>query len=328
MTGNKSETKIRVLVLDDDPARETAYHQMEKGGDAEVDFRCLKDEDTAKVIQELPDTTPDIIFVDHRLDKTAVSGNLMRTGKCVTPILREKWSKPPIIGVTAAKKDCLDHDGSRFYEEVFDFSDISQLEDFVRPIVMGYDSLNGLSDVGAFVERLNGPPDEVDAIVHSIPDEVRTLESDSLRHAMYRWFRRTLHGHAGFLYGKEWVAVSMGIDNENIDCFLESLKPAKYNGIWSDPCQPRWWKKYLFEIALKDRTSARESVQSAACRLLGVEEGQYSICHKCGGKWPEVLAFTDDSLLAELVPAHLECSLPHPKRYLSHLFEEPRIMVE
>jgi len=156
MTDIKAVKKIKVLILDDDPMREAAYRQMEKGGQVLVDFQCLKDKDTSIVIQELSEETPDLIFVDHRLDKTsAKSANFMKTGKCVTPILREKWSSPPILGVTAAKKDCLGHDGNSFYEEVFDFCDISQLEDFVSPLVDGYLSLEGISDTARFVTLLN-----------------------------------------------------------------------------------------------------------------------------------------------------------------------------
>jgi len=329
MTDINEVKQIKVLVLDDDPMREAAYCQMEEGGEVIVDFQCLKDKDTCVVIQGLSDETPDIIFVDHRLDKTSAdSANFMKTGKCVTPILREKWFSPPIFGVTAAKKDCLEHDGNSFYEEVFDFGDISQLEDFVRPIVNGYLSLEGTSDAIKFVNLLNAPDGEVESILHSIPDELRILESDTFKHAMYRWFRRTLHSHAGFLYGKEWVAITMGINKEHIDYFIKAFESAKFSGIWADPSQPRWWKKRLYEIAIKERTSAREPIQSAACRLLSVKEEQFSKCHKCGKYWPEVLAFSDDSLLSELVPAHLECSMPHPKRYLSHSFEEPRLIIE
>jgi len=329
MTDNNGVNKIKVLVLDDDPTREAAYRQMEENGEIEVDFQCLKDKDTSTVIHGLSAESPDIIFVDHRLDKTSTdSANFMRTGKCVTPILREKWSRPPILGVTAAKKACLEHDGNSFYEEVFDFGDISQLEDFVRPIVNGYLSLGGNSDAVQFVNLLNAPESEVESILHSIPDELRTLESDTFKHAMYRWFRRTLHGHAGFLYGKEWVAVTMGINMEDIDSFIDTFGCAKYAGIWADPSEIRWWKKRLYEIAIRERSSPRELVQSAACRFLGVKPAQYSKCHKCGKQWPEILAFSDDSILTKLVPAHLECSMPHPKRYLSHSFEEPRIIIE
>lgn len=328
MSDNGGVEKIKVLVLDDDPARKFAYLQMGANEKIKVDFQCLRDADTSMVIKGLSkDNAPDIVFVDHRLDNTS-SANFMRTGKCVTPILREKWPGSPIVGVTAAKKDCLDHDGNSFYEEVFDFADISQLEDFVLPIIDGYRSLKDISDAAKFADLLNAPEDEVESILHSVPDELRTLEADSFKHAMYRWFRRTLHGHPGFLYEKEWVAVSVGINKDNIDPFLDMFESAKYSGIWADPSQPRWWKKRLYEIALNERTSARESVQSAACRLFGVNEEKFSKCHHCGKKWPEILAFTDDSLLAELVPAHLECSIPHPKRYLSLSFEEPRIIVD
>jgi hypothetical protein len=327
---NDGAKKIKVLVLDDDPTREEAYRQMEASGEIEVDFHCLKDQDTSKVIQGLSDIdTPDIVFVDHMLDKTsAVSVKFMRTGKCVTPILREKWPAPPIIGVTAAKKDCLDHDGNNFYEEVFDFQDINQLEAFVLPIVNGYRSLEDVSDVAKFVDHLNAPEGEAESILHSIPDELLTLEVASFKHAMYRWFRRSLHSHPGFLYNDQWAAMTMGINNINFNVYADEFETAKYTGIWADIYAPRWWKKKLYELAIAERASARESVQAAACKRFKISEDHYSCCYKCGKPWPEVLAFTDEGLFSALYPAHLECSMPHPKGYLSQFFEEPRMIIE
>lgn len=327
---NGGVKKIKVLVLDDDPAREEAYRQMEASGEIEVDFHCLKDQDTSEVIKELPDNDiPDIVFVDHMLDKTSAdSVKFMRTGKCVTPILREKWAAPPIIGVTAAKKDCLGQDGNSFYEEVFDFGDISQLEDFVSPIVKGYRSLDDDSDAAGFIQHLNAPEGETESILHSVPDEIRTLEADSFKHAMYRWFRRTLHGHAGFLYDAEWVAMTMGINSANFNEYADEVKTSKYTGIWADPNNPRWWKKRLYELAIEGRASARDSVQYSACKRFKVKKEHFSLCHRCNEQWPEVLAFTDEGPLSALMPAHLKCSMPDPKRYLSHSFEEPRLVIE
>ena len=330
MTSGQDESKICLLIFDDDPTREADYRQMEDAGDVIVDFRNLKDKDTSvELKQRLQEMAPDIIFVDHVLDKTtADSASFMRTGKCITPILREKWPRVPIVAVTAAKEDCIERDGYTFYEEVFDVRDISQLDDFVRPIVTGYRFLEGVSNPRAFIEFLKPPPDEIHGILQSIPDELRALETDSFAHEIYRWFRRTFYGNPGFLYDKGWTAMTMGIDETHLHRYLSVLDSARYEGIWADPNQPRWWKKTLYEIALDVRESSREPLASAACRALNVKEEDYSSCYKCGMKWPDVLAYTDESLFAALVPAHLECSTVHPKKYLSHSFEEPRIIAD
>lgn len=323
---------IKVLVFDDDPNREQSYMQMADAGDIEVVFINLKDKDTSYELKRYlnEDNDPDIIFIDHVLDKTAVeSAKFMRTGKCISPILRDKWLRTPIVAVTAAKEDCIKRDGYTFYEEIFDVKDISQLDDFLRPIVTGYRMLKGVSDIDRFVELLRAPAREIKSIIHSMPDEMQDLESDSFVHEIFRWFRRIFYHYPGFLYDEKWTATTIGIDVNYLSEYSTKIETAKYEGIWADPNQPRWWKKSLYGLALKNRSNARETVQSAAARALEIRVEHHSRCFRCGKEWPETLAYTDESpILAELVPAHLECSTLHAKRHLSLSFEEPRIIIE
>lgn len=288
MTGVDTVSTINILILDDNPEREATYRQLEKGGDIKVDFRNLKDQDTTTVVKGLRGIDhPDIIFLDHILDKTLPeSAGFMRTGMCVSPILRDMWPRSPIVAVTAAKDNCIQHDGNSAYEEVFDFKDISQLDDFVRPLAQGYQAIgkmisetsDGADRLAAnFVGLLSAPEEEVESILHSIPDELRALEGASFAHAMYRWFRRILHAHPGFLYNKEWVAVTIGVNKDFFDQYAAHVERARYKGVWADPNQPRWWKKILYEIAIKNRVSARESVPSAACQLFDVDKTHYSM---------------------------------------------------
>lgn len=332
MTDTGEGQKIKALAFDDDPDRENTKYRPMEDETLEVKFINLKGKNTIETIANLEIKPIDIIFVDHRLDKTSAdSAALIPTGKSATPLLRDKWPKTPVFGVTAARSDCIKHDGNTFYEEVFALSDISQLQDFIPHVVTGYQQLRAVISSGGgatgFVALLKAPEDEDQSILHSIPDELRELDADSLAHAIYRWFRRTLHGHAGFLYNKEWAAITMGIDPIHFDNYSAAFDDAKYSGIWSDPNEPRWWKKKLYELAIADRESPRESVQSAACKHFKILEEHYCLCSKCGKPWPDILAFTDDGLLADLVPAHIECSSPHPRRFVSLSFEEPRIII-
>lgn len=332
MTETRENLRIRILALDDDQEREVTKYKPMEDGTLEVKFVNLKDQNTIEIINNLEIEPTDIIFVDHRLDKTSAdSAAFMPTGKSATPLLRNKWPKAPIFGVTAAKDACIKHDGNTFYEDIFALSDISLLQDYIPYVVDGYQKLRAViptqGEVG-FVELLKAPEDEIASILHSIPDELRRLDADSFSHALYRWFRRTLHGHAGFLYDKKWAAITLGINPDHFDEYAATFGSAKYAGIWSDPNEPRWWKKKLYELAIEERKSPREPVQSAACKRFNVPAEHYCHCFKCGKIWPEILAFTDDGPLEDLVPAHLECSKPHPKRFVSLSFEEPRIIVE
>nr|WP_320050205.1 hypothetical protein [uncultured Desulfuromonas sp.] len=330
------EQKIKVLVFDDAPERENRYRLLENNL-VNIDFIGLKNEDTDNIIKNIDvGIAPDIIFIDHRLDNSShESIRLMPTGKNVTPCLRDKWANVPIFGVTAAKKDCIEQGGAIFYEDIFDFNDISQLEDFIPSVVNGYRKFRSSipmvtgdpERLSMFTDLLIAPEDEVIGILHSIPDELRSLETDNFSHAIYRWFRRMLYGHAGFLYDKDWAAVTMGINIDHFNLYLDAFDSARYSGIWGDLNDPRWWKKKLYDLAIEERTSPRESIQAAACKRFKISEQHYSYCSKCGEPWPEVLAFTDEAILAELVPAHLECSIPHPRRFVSLAFEEPRILI-
>lgn len=291
------EQKIKILILDDDPDREKTRYRPMEDGTLQIKFINLKDNDTIEVIKNLEIEPIDIIFVDHRLDKTASeSSRLIPTGKSVTPLLRNKWPKAPVFGVTAAKDDCIKQNGENFYEDVFAISDISQLQDFIPFVVDGYRKVRSAIDThnkaSGFVELLKAPADEVSIILHSIPDELWKLDADNLTHAIYRWFRRTLHEHAGFLYDKKWAAITMGISPDYFEYYSAAFNEARYVGVWSDSNNARWWKKKLYEIAIAERKSPRVSVQAAACTRFIVPEAHRSHCIKCGEVWPEILALT------------------------------------
>ncbi len=320
---------LKVIVFDDDPAREAQYKQMEDSDTVSIDFRGLEGQDPIEILRNVVETDHDVIFVDHRLNKTAPgSRTLIGSGKNITPLLREKWSNIPIIGVTAAKEDCIANDGSSFFEEICDIADIGTLEALSRQIISGYLALNHKADVDSFIKLLNPPEDEKEGILHCIPDAIRELASENFIHSLYRWFRRIFYNNAGYLYNDAWAAITIGIQAKYLKEYEDRLLEAKYTGIWDDNNRPRWWKQALFQLTIKNRESVRETVQFSASKEFAINPDHFSKCYKCGEDWPEILAYTDESSGAELEPSHLECSKPHPKKnYLPYPFEEPRLII-
>lgn len=76
----------------------------------------------------------------------------------------------------------------------------------------------------------------------------------------------------------------------------------------------------------RDKNAASRCPQDVANKVLKVEEKFRSKCHVCGKKWPDIMAYVDDSENASMKQMHLKCTIAHPLYEYGPMFEEIRMM--
>ncbi len=325
-------TEISVIVFDDNRKGEVNFSPLTDMPDVicQLNYVSLDDKELLETVEETMgiNVEPDIVLVDHVLDKTAsTSQALITKGSSITPILRENWPNCAILGVTAERDDCLSETGRDAYDDVFDRQNINALARFLPNIAKGHEDARAIRSQSNLLNALKVPEKEWDVFPYALPDELRSptdMGSPKFVHDLFRWFRHTLHAVPGFLYDKRWLALTLGIEEEYINNYLDKVSDCQYSGLWCDPADLRWWKADLYEFAW----TMGKSVQESASEKIPVPDNHRSQCYKCQESWPEVMAFVDENPSSEEYPMHLRCSTSHPHRQSLPYFEERRIILE
>jgi endo-alpha-1,4-polygalactosaminidase (GH114 family) len=133
----------------------------------------------------------------------------------------------------------------------------------------------------------------------------------------------------GFLYDRDWVATFAGVQIDRVHKYLHHFEEAKYDGIFKDPENPRWWKAKLYEMIYrkcKDKNASFQRTQYVANKVLKVKQKDESKCYVCKGKWPETVAYVDETDTGSKKQMHLKCTVAHPSYTYEPMFEETRMM--
>lgn len=332
-------SEIMILVIDDQKdgqARFAPLEQMPKQK-CKLEYISLFQKDTLNAVRKIllskPESkSPDIVLVDHVLDKTSdESQQVLQKGVSVVPLLRERWPQSPMLAVTAAYDDCLNEFGSDIYEEVFDRQNIPTLGTFIPVIVAGYQAAARTSEMYDMLDALKVPEAEREVIQYALPDVCKKeYGTAKYVHELYRWFRHTLYAHAGFLYDKRWVSLTLGVAEQHFEHYQSKLEDYRYSGIWSEPNDPRWWKALLYSSILdRAETPHGKLIQEVAGKVFRIREEHRTKCAVCEKVWPETFAYADENTPADRQePVHLRCSELHPRITAIPYFEEPRMMLE
>jgi hypothetical protein len=163
-----------------------------------------------------------------------------------------------------------------------------------------------------------------------MPHDTKTdVEKKGFANRAYRWFSKTFYRMPGFLYNTDWVATFAGVKVEAIDKYLKYFDGAKYDGIFNNPNDLRWWKAKLYQVIYsksKDENAASRSPQDVGNEVLKVKEKERSTCYVCKEKWPDTIAYVDESDGASAEQMHLRCTVAHPDYPYEPMFEEIRVM--
>ena len=332
---NTPNHNYTIIMFDDSGNRQNLQILLEELSGYTVNFIDLKDKN---VIEEMNTAKrkqhkdPDLVLVDYILDKTSQdSKTLMPRGTSLADIIRGQWPACPIIALTAAYKECVNDIAHDVFDDIVPLDNLSKLVEFIPSIIEGYQTLKttgkSLDDLFSIMIAPENQRSELAAIV---PEDVKISfgKMPICAHRVFRWFRKEFFPWAGPLYDRRWASVLLGVDEEQFERYQPSIESAKYNGIFNNPDELRWWKASIYEAVLPDSTQRFSiSIQQAACEELNINEEHFSKCYKCHEKWPEVLAYVDEGTDKEMHPMHLRCTCEHSCAEIRPFYEERRVML-
>jgi hypothetical protein len=325
-------TKDQILWIDDDESRKQQSDNLKEKTGINTVFISLRNKNVPKIIADIRSKyNPSLIIIDHVLSNTA-SGEWAQLGSTLVGFFRETWEKCPIIGITAAKNLKKIDTEKYAYNELVNFIDFSNYINCIPNIIKGFKQCSKVKDINEWIELLKPPKDEMERISTCIPHDMKIdVEKKGFANRSYSWFNKKFYRLPGFLYNKEWVATFIGVKIDAVDKYLKYLDDAKYNGIFNNPDDTRWWKAKLYQSIYskcKDKNAASRIPQDVANEEFKVENKFRSKCHVCGKQWPEIMAYVDNSENASLKQMHLRCTLAHPLYEYEPMFEEIRVMAE
>ncbi len=324
--------KTKIIWLDDNPIRKRSKKNMEEAIGADVKLIDLKVANLKDELTKLlKSRKPDLIIIDHVLDKIGSSNDLLiRSGSTVAEILREKWLNCPIIGVTAATPvEDVDLQKKSLYEALYPFEELSMHYDSILSIAKSFQLLirRKPQNISDLLKLLKHPKDDKVRLEAVIPDDLRSdYGNQSLPISISRWIRYTLMERPGFLYDSLWTATLLGIKEKSFEKVEHFFKEAKYKGIFADESNERWWQTGIREILHKKVPMEDfKNTRVLGRKLPKIIQKDYSLCYACKEDGPEIVGYTDEKAETR-VQLHLRCSDSHPSFEKSLYFEQIRMM--
>ena len=136
---------------------------------------------------------------------------------------------------------------------------------------------------------------------------------------------KTLFARPGFLYNRLWAQTILGLNEHGFKKVEDKFVEAKFNGIFSDDSNPRWWKSRLIEI-LGELTEGNTSPWILGKQLVDENEQLLSKCHVSGENYPETVAAEDETETTNWYPMRLKYTDSYSLYENMLFFEELRIM--
>lgn len=322
--------KLNIFWIDDDSSRKKESESLGNRVKANVDFISVEKQVLLDELNKiLSKQMPDLILMDHRLND--VKGSGIEAGSIAAEILREKWQDCPIVCITAVPLKDIDLHKQSIYEAVFEIEKISEYDSTLLSIARSFQELQKKrpQDKDDFIGILKAPEDDRVRLESILPRELKNKEDyqdKSLLLNISRWVRHTLTAKPGFLYDSLWTATLLGIKEESFKKVEKIFEDAKYNGIFADESNERWWQSKLKEILFSQFPDS-DSVYpwELGRKLPGIQESDFSKCYKSGEEYPETVAYTDEKAKTR-EPMRLRYTVPHPNFEKLLFFEEIRMM--
>lgn len=321
--------KITLLWIDDESERRMTSKVLERTLRIRVVFEDVKGKDLSDVLRRiLSSAEPDLVLVDHRLDK--VSGKrIIQTGSTTAEVIREKWPDCPMVCVTAVGLEDIGQHTKAIYEEIIEYSKLSENYSTLLSLANSFKFLrrNRPKDIDAVMKLLKPPRVEMPRLKDILPDALKGDYGDkSLLISLSKWIRHTLMAKPGFLYDQLWAATLLGIKEQSFGKLRDYFSAANYKGIFFNEGNQRWWQTRLKEILFRRFSSDRGDFTWVLGRKLpGITKRDYSVCYVCNKEYPEIVGFTDE-IAQTRKPMHLRCSVPNPRFEKTLFFDEMRMM--
>jgi hypothetical protein len=319
--------KLNFIWIDDLPERSGEARNMAKAINVNIEFLDVKN---VKLLDELKNVTkkeePNLIIIDHNLEDT--DSGIFKKGSSTTPFIRETWPECPIICISGVNINEVDGQQKSLYEEIFSINTVSKHYSEIFSIAASYKKAkeNRPKSIDDILNLIECPELDRLKISSILPTDLKDNFLDSsLILELSKWVRNTLMKRPGFLYDRLWLATLIGIKEESFYKVEKKFSGALYNGIFSNPDNPRWWKSDALTI-LFELSDASGLPWVKGRGIEGIDENDYSICYATGVEFPETIAYEDQSRNSKRVPIKIKESILHPDFENLLYFEEIRLM--
>ena len=324
--------ELNFVWIDDEPRRLPSSNNLGIQLGVNVRFIKAKNEDLQHVLSELySKEIPDLILLDHKLQN--MKSNFIKTGSTIAEAIRVRWPKCPIVCITGISltEEAFDIHQKSAYEDVFEFSKISNHYSTLLTIAQSYKLLrkHPPQDADSIIKYINPPEDDEKRLKDILPEILKKKEifrDNSLLMAISNWVRHTLVAKPGFLYDKLWTATLLGLKEQSFSKVEGLFEDAKYDGIFHDESNARWWQTKIREIIFSTFPEHDTIYPWELGQLLpDITEKDVSRCYVSKEVFPETVAFTDETA-KNRKPMRLRYTVPHPHFEKSLYFEEMRMM--
>lgn len=248
----------------------------------------LSPEQIMDLVNTIQQKSPDIVFLDFRLDEDLDSNNLSVNeaykGGGIAQLVRERVSKieglyqdHPIVLVSSENN--LEHlydpektthdlfDSCYKKEELADDNNHKKISNKIIALIEGYKILNQQSIELDILKLFNIEKNEENDEILTQQELKQPLLSSEIPHVRARFILKNILRREGVLISKYEVAARLGADPESLDeIILSALNNCKYTGIFSEGWE-RWWS-HLFEDFLTDNVGFRPYGMTSKDRIV------------------------------------------------------------
>ena len=249
--------------------------------------------------------SPDIIFLDFRLDEDLVSNNLnvneAYKGGGLAQLLRERvfknegvYQDQPIVLVSSENN--LEHlyDPEKTTHDLFDscykkeeLADVDNHEKISKKIIAlieGYKILNQQSIDLDILELFNIEENEENEEILNQQELKQPLLGSEIPHVRSKFILKNVLRREGILLSKYEVAARLGADPRSLDkAIFSALNSCKYIGIFSDGWE-RWWA-HLFEDFLTENVGFRPYSMTSKERVIQLNSKIGSTLEPAKSRW-------------------------------------------
>ena len=330
--------RYEIVWIDDDGSRKKSAENLERKSGSKVFFYNVTNKDLADKLDEIfKKHKPDLVIVDHKLDKTNISKgkSLRATGATVAEVIKDTFHQIPIICVTKVDVDSNEITFSQksAYDYVVNSSKFHNHYDVIISIAEGFRRLKGMpvNDRDGLLKLLDCPKDDSRRLEQVLPTDLKTGFSHSdYASRLWKWVLNIFFEYAGFLYDDLWAATLVGAKLKSFHDASDRLKPAKYNGIFACDTYQRWWPTRISNLVWQSEFSKNiHDIRKLGRAFLSIPQQGYSKCEISNQDLPNTVAFTDASPTnKKRVQVCIEFTEEHPNFQKLLFFEEKRILKE
>lgn len=229
------------------------------------------------LVNTILDSSPDIIFLDFRLDEELTSNDInineSYKGGGLAQILRERVYKNedvyqdcPIVLISSENN--LEHlydpektthdlfDSCYKKEELADDNNHQKISKKIIALIEGYKILNYQQSDLDLLNLFSLEKSEENEEILNQQELKQPLLSSEIPHVRSKFILKNVLRREGVLISRYEVAARLGADPKSLDdVILSTLQNCKYTGIFSEGWE-RWWS-HLFEDFLSENVSLR-----------------------------------------------------------------------